>query len=140
MKVVVVGLGAMGLPTARVLAERGHDVIGIDRHGISAPPGSSAGETRIFRLAHDRPEDIRLARRALELWRELEQLSGEQLIDQVGLILRGEPVPAWVTAMRDEGLVVEELDAAGVERVFPELVFRPDEPAALVPADGVVFA
>ena len=84
MKVVVVGLGAMGLPTARVLAERGHDVIGIDRHGISAPAGSSAGETRIFRLAHDRPEDIRLARRALELWRELEQLSGEQLIDQIG--------------------------------------------------------
>jgi hypothetical protein len=32
--------------------------------------------------------------------------------------------------MRDEGLVVEELDAAGVESVFAELVFRPDEPAA----------
>jgi len=69
MRVVVVGLGAMGLPTCRVLAERGHQLIGVDRHGISAPAGSSVGETRMFRLAHGRIEDIRLACRALELWR-----------------------------------------------------------------------
>ncbi len=140
MRVVVVGLGAMGLPTCRVLAERGHQVIGIDRHGISAPAGSSAGETRIFRLAHGRIEDIRLARRALELWRELEVLSGDQIIDQVGLILRGETTAVWAEAMRAEGVPVEELDAAGVARVFPELAFRPGEPAIFAPDDGVVFA
>ena len=81
MKVVVVGLGVMGLPTVRALADRGHDVIGIDRHGISAPAGSSAGATRIFRLAHDRPGDIVLARKSLERWRALEAGSGEQLLD-----------------------------------------------------------
>ena len=120
MKVVVVGLGVMGLPTVRALAERGHEVIGIDRHGISAPAGSSAGATRIFRLAHDRPGDIVLARKSLERWRELEAGSGEQLLDHVGLVLRGDPSPTWAAALRDAGIPVEELDASGVERVFPE--------------------
>lgn len=140
MKVVVVGLGVMGLPTARALAERGHEVIGIDRHGISAPAGSSAGMTRIFRLAHDRPGDIVLARKALDRWRELEAMSGETLLDHVGLVLRGEPVPAWAAAVRDAGVAVEELDADGLARVFPELSHRPQEPAAFVPDDGVLFA
>ena len=140
MKVVVVGLGVMGLPTARALAERGHEVIGIDRHGISAPAGSSAGATRIFRLAHERPGDIVLARKALDKWRELEALSGERLLDHVGLVLRGDPVPAWVASMRDAGVPVEELDADGVQRVFPELAYRPQEAAAFVPDDGVLFA
>ena len=140
MRAVVVGLGVMGLPTARALAERGYGVTAIDRHGISAPAGSSAGLTRIFRLAHERPGDIVLARKALERWRELERRSGEQLIDQVGLVLRGEPVPRWVAALRDAGEPVEELDAAGVARAFPELAVRPDEPAALAPDDGVLFA
>ena len=140
MRVIVVGLGVMGLPTARALAERGHEVIGIDRHGISAPAGSSAGQTRIFRLAHERPGDIVLAKKALERWRELEAMSGETLIDQVGLVLRGEPVSAWVAALRDADVPVEELAPADRERVFPELAHRPDEPAAFVPEDGMLFA
>ena len=140
MRVVVVGLGVMGLPTVRALAERGHEVIGIDRHGISAPAGSSAGMTRIFRLAHDRPGDIVLAKKALERWRELEAMSGETLIDQVGLVLRGEPVSEWVAALRDADVPVEELTPADRERVFPELAHRPDEPAAFVPEDGMLFA
>ena len=140
MRVVVVGLGVMGLPTVRALAERGHEVIGIDRHGISAPAGSSAGMTRIFRLAHGRPGDIVLAKKALERWRELEAMSGETLIDQVGLVLRGEPVSEWVAALRDADVPVEELTPADRERVFPELAHRPDEPAAFVPEDGMLFA
>jgi sarcosine oxidase len=140
MRVVVVGLGVMGLSTVRALADRGHEVIGIDRHGVSAPAGSSAGMTRIFRLAHDRPGDIVLARKALDRWRRLEAGSGEQLLDHVGLVLRGAPSPVWAAAMRDAGVPVEELDAAGVARVFPELSHRPQEPAAFVPDDGVLFA
>ena len=136
MRAIVVGLGVMGLPTARALAERGHDVVAIDRHGISAPAGSSAGMTRIFRLAHDRPGDIVLARKALDRWRALEAGSGETLLDHVGLVLRGEPVPRWVAAMRDAGVDVEECDP---RTVFPELEAR-DEPGAFVPGDGVLFA
>lgn len=140
MRAVVVGLGAMGLPTAWALAARGHQVVGIDRHGIASRVGSSAGETRIFRLAHERPDDVRLARLALDAWRALEQGAGEPLIDTVGLLLRGEPARRWVEALAVEGVTAEELDAAGVARVFPEAAERPDEYAALVPTDGVVFA
>jgi len=140
MRVVVAGLGAMGLPAAWRLAQRGHAVIGIDRHGIASRVGSSAGETRIFRLAHERPEDVRLARRALEAWRELEAGADEPLIHTVGLLLRGEQARGWVEVLDAEGVPTEVLDAAGVERVFPEAAPRPDEYAALVPNDGVVFA
>ena len=140
MRAVVVGLGAMGLPTARALAERGHEVVAIDRHGISAPAGSSTGKTRIFRLAHERPGDIVLAQKALERWRALEAASGETLLDLVGLLLRGDLSLRWAAALRDAGVPVEELDADGVARVFPEVARRPDEPAALVPGDGVLFA
>ena len=31
MKITVVGLGYIGLPTASLLASRGHDVVGIDK-------------------------------------------------------------------------------------------------------------
>ncbi|MFM7693712.1 MAG: FAD-dependent oxidoreductase, partial [Actinomycetota bacterium] len=127
MRVVVVGLGAMGLPTAWALAARGHEVVGIDRHGIASRVGSSAGETRIFRLAHERPDDVRLARLALDAWRALEQGAGEPLIDTVGLLLRGERARLWVEALAAEGVAAEELDAAGVERAFPEAARRPGE-------------
>jgi glycine/D-amino acid oxidase-like deaminating enzyme len=140
MRVVVVGLGAMGLPTAWALAARGHDVVGLDRHGIASPVGSSAGATRIVRLAHDRPSDVRLARRALERWRELEAGCGATLVDPVGLLVRGAGGAAYGEALRAEGVPCEELDDAGVERVFPELARRPGEPALLVPGDGAVMA
>ncbi len=140
MRVVVAGLGAMGLPTAWRLAQRGHDVIGIDRHGIASRVGSSAGDTRIFRLAHARAEDVRLARRALQAWRGLERDTGERLVDQVGLLLRGEQARAWADVLGAEGVAVAELDADGVEGVFPEAARRSGEYAALVPGDGVVFA
>ncbi len=139
MRVVVIGLGATGLPTALALAERGHAVVGIDRHGVSAPAGSSTGETRIFRFAHDRTSDVRLSRRALERWDALAD-GGPPLVDRVGLLLRGERSEAWAEALAEEGVAHEHLDADGVARVFPEAAARPGEPAVLVPGDGVVFA
>lgn len=139
MRAIVVGLGAVGLPAARVLAERGHEVIGLDRHGIASPLGSSAGATRIVRVGHpDRP-DVRLALRTWDLWRTLEERTGATLIDPVGLLVRGEESGGYVDAVRAEGGMAEEVDADWVAGCFPELTPW-DVPTAWLPQAGVLFA
>lgn len=139
MRVVVVGLGAVGLPAARVLAERGHEVIGVDRHGIASPVGSSAGLTRIVRVGHPDRHDVRLALRTWDLWRTLEERSGETLIDPVGLLVRGTEACGYVEAVCAEGGEAEEVDAAWVAERFPELTSW-EIPTAWLPQAGVLFA
>jgi sarcosine oxidase len=85
---IVLGLGAMGSATAYQLAKRGSRVLGIDRF---APPhiyGSTHGETRITRLAcGEGPAYTQFARRSHQIWRELEGLTGRELLTQNGLIV-----------------------------------------------------
>jgi glycine/D-amino acid oxidase-like deaminating enzyme len=64
---VAVGLGAMGVATARVAAERGHAVTAFDRFGVANRLGFSAHTSGIFRLAYDRVGYLRLARRVAAL-------------------------------------------------------------------------
>ena len=85
VKVSVVGAGVMGLATARVLAQRGHDVTVYEQFELKHKRGSSHGTSRIFRLSYDEEHWIRLAQRAYELWRELEQESGRTLLELDGL-------------------------------------------------------
>jgi sarcosine oxidase len=85
---IVLGLGAMGSATVWQLAKRGSKVLGIDRF---APPhvyGSTHGETRITRLAcGEGPMYTQFARRSHEIWRELEAMTGRELLTQNGLIV-----------------------------------------------------
>ena len=119
MRVCVIGLGAMGVAATRVLAERGHEVVGIDRHGVANDLGSSAHGQRIFRLAHDRPEYVRLARRALLHWRDLERRDGAALLRATGLLEVGGPHDEIVAALRAEHATVVELDGAEAPDLFP---------------------
>ncbi len=140
MRVCVIGLGAMGVAATRVLAERGHRVIGIDRHGVANDLGSSAHGHRIFRLAHARPEYVRLARRALLHWRELERRDGAGLLRATGLLEVGGPHDEIVAALRAEHATVIELDGAEAPDLFPGLTPRLGQPARWQPAAGVLAA
>ncbi len=140
MRVCVVGLGAMGIAAARSLAARGHRVIGLDRHGVANGIGSSAYDWRIFRLAHERPEYVRLARKALMHWRELERRDGVALLRATGLLEIGGPHAAIVTALRSESVTVTELDGADVADLCPGLAPRHGRPARWQPAAGVLSA
>ena len=140
MRVCVIGLGAMGVAATRVLAERGHRVIGIDRHGVANDLGSSAHGHRIFRLAHDRPEYVRLARRALLHWRDLERRDGAALLRATGLLEVGGPHDEIVAALRAEHATVVELDGAEAPDLFPGLTPRLGQPARWQPAAGVLAA
>ena len=75
--VIVLGLGGMGSATLLHLARRGLRVLGLERFDLVHEYGSSHGLTRIIRLAYwEHPAYVALLRRAYELWRELEDLSG----------------------------------------------------------------
>jgi sarcosine oxidase len=74
---IVVGVGGMGSAAVYHLAKRGVDVLGLERYDVPHTHGSSHGDTRIFRLTQpEHPEYVPLAKRAGELWRELEAESG----------------------------------------------------------------
>ncbi len=140
MRIVVVGTGVMGLSAARVLAERGHEVIGLDQFGVGTGLASSSGASRIWRLAHpDRPR-VRLARWAVELWRRLERDSGRELLLQSGLLWRGGEVESVASALAAENVTHEAIDRAGQLRLFPELRWQPGRPVLWQPEAGAVWA
>lgn len=140
MRVVVVGLGVMGLSAARELAVRGHEVVALDRAGVGNRWASSSGATRIYRLAHpDRPM-VRLARWNHELWNSLEQDAGRPLRLRRGVVWRGGLTDTVAAALAAEGVEHEVLDQARQAEHFPELRWRADATALWQPDAGVVLA
>jgi sarcosine oxidase len=81
---IVVGGGAMGSAAARVLAGRKRHTLLLERYGFGNANGSSGGPTRIFRLTYHDAAYVRMARCALEHWRELEEAGGEPLLATTG--------------------------------------------------------
>jgi sarcosine oxidase len=82
---VVVGLGAMGSAAVYQLAKRGNKVLGIDRFTPPHGNGSSHGESRIIRQAIGEGEQyVPLVLRSYELWREIEQETGRELLTITG--------------------------------------------------------
>src|SRR5664279_6155393 len=90
--VIVVGLGAMGSSAAFHLAKRGRKVLGLDRFTPPHSFGSSHGQTRIIREAYfEHPMYVPLVQRAYQLWDELEDSSGRELLRITGGLMIGRP-------------------------------------------------
>ncbi len=142
--VVVVGLGAVGSSAAWRLAARGLDVIGIDQHDPGHPWGGSHGRSRLFRVAClEHPGLTPIARRARELWRELEALCGEELLVETGGIMIGQPgsriIAGTLAAAREHDLPVERLDAEAIAERLPALArLDPGDVGVWDPEAGVL--
>lgn len=137
---IVIGLGAMGAAILLQLARRGQRVIGVDRYDPPHAMGSTHGETRITRCAIGEGEIyVPLVLRSHEIWREIEQETGVELLTQCGaLILAGgdnmapvhgkaDFVRRTIAAAESYNLAHEVLDADGVMRRFPQFNLRGDE-------------
>lgn len=114
----------MGSATLFHLARRGLRVLGLERFDLSHEYGSSHGLTRIIRLAYwEHPTYVALLRRSYELWRELEQQSGEQLLHITGSIDAGPADgPVFTGALRSSelhGLAHEVMNGLELHRRFP---------------------
>ncbi|GLZ44221.1 hypothetical protein Acsp06_04060 [Actinomycetospora sp. NBRC 106375] len=103
MRVVVVGAGIVGLASAYTLRAAGADVRCLD---AGEPMGArSAGDTRIFRVAHGDPELVAEARRASELWDDWSLTAGRTFVGGERLVVSGPRVPAWSAAMTAAGAI-----------------------------------
>ena len=93
---IVVGVGGMGSAAVYHLAKRGQRVLGLEQFDIPHDQGSSHGHTRIIRLPYYEDSSyVMLLVRAYELWRDLERISGENVLRITGSIDAG-PAESWV--------------------------------------------
>ena len=140
MRVVVVGVGVMGLSAAAELAARGHEVVAVDRHGVGNAMASSSGATRVFRLAHPTGVQVRLALWNDDLWTDLERAAGRPLRLHRGLLWRGGLVDEVELALANEGVEHERVDRARQAELFPELRWAGDLGVLWQPDAGAVRA
>jgi sarcosine oxidase len=130
---VIAGAGVFGASVAHRLTVAGWDVTIVDPY----PPGhvraASGHETRLIRFAHGTDRwYVRSARRARELWRELERDAGRSLLVESGI--------AWF-ARREDGWEAESEEALRAEGV-PVARLSLDEAAQLFPSfdgEGLLF-
>jgi sarcosine oxidase len=134
----------MGLAAARELACAGREPLVLEQFGLGHRRGSSHGATRIFRIAYEEPEWVRLAQEALRLWRELEAECGETLLELTGLVDLLENPDRLAETLEATGTAHELLSAAEVRHRFGlatnccKAVWQPD--AGVVLADRAVRA
>ncbi|WP_205695918.1 FAD-binding oxidoreductase [Conexibacter sp. SYSU D00693] len=135
---LVVGAGVFGASLADRLARSGWAVELVERLVPGTPRSGSGDDTRLIRFSHgDDVWHTRSARRALQLWRELDPT----LLDQRGVTWFARRADGWEAeserVLRAEGIACERVDPGAR---FPgvrddDLAFALHEPEA-----GVLFA
>ncbi|HEV2246249.1 MAG TPA: N-methyl-L-tryptophan oxidase [Terriglobia bacterium] len=142
---IVAGMGGMGSATAYQLARRGLKVLGLEKHNLLHDMGSSHGLTRIIRLPYyEHPAYVPLLFRAYDLWRQLENLTGERILFVTGGIdagpENGRIVQGSLAACKEHSLRHEVLDAGQLHERFPGVCLSKDMVAVYSPDSGFVLS
>lgn len=143
--VVVVGAGAFGGWTALSLLRSGFRVTLVDAWGAGHARASSGGETRVIRAVYGgEPVYIRMAHRALELWRDAERRWERKVLHEVGALwmFAGDDGFARrsIEPMRAVGLPLEEWTPADAARRYPQLNFTGVGSVFFEPRAGYLLA
>ncbi len=122
---IVLGTGGVGSAALYELAKRGHRALGLDRHPPGHDRGSSHGQTRVIRQAYfEHPDYVPLAIAAYDLWSELEERHGRQLLWQTGLLQAGPAdglvISGVVKSSETHDLDVERFSATEAMKRFPQ--------------------
>ncbi len=138
--VIVIGVGGMGSATVYQLAKRGKKVLGLEQFDIPHEQGSSHGINRIIRLAYyEHPSYVPIMKRGYELWRDLEQDTGEKILHITGSIDASheddEVFQGSYKSCLEHGLPHEVLDGRELHERFPGYQL-PSDYKALFQADG----
>jgi sarcosine oxidase len=130
---IVVGLGAMGSAAVYQLAKRGNKALGLDQFSPPHANGSSHGESRIIRQAIGEGEEyVPLVLRSYELWRQIEEASGKELLTITGgltlesqkseAVMHGRPdfLDQAIHCAEKFGIRHEILETAEIKKRFPQ--------------------
>ena len=134
---VVVGAGVMGSAAARALGERGVDTVLLEQFRVGHARGSSHGAGRIFRFSYQEPDDVRLAVRARDVWRALEERAGEELLIETGGIDSGPGAEGCAAALEACGVPGEWWIAREAEERFPGISLQGQDEVSWHPRTGV---
>lgn len=140
--IAIVGAGIMGAMTACELARDGVKVALIDQSPLPNPAGASLDHSKVFRFAYPDQLYAKLAVDALNLWRELEEASGERLLTPTGVLMIGRDESsserATYDALRSLDLAAELLESSEAARRFPQ--FNPSAfEFAVYDANGAIL-
>ncbi len=146
---LVIGLGAMGSAISYQLAKQGAQVVGIDQFTPPHTLGSTHGESRITRLAiGEGLQFVPLAMRSHQLWREIEQQTGESLLHTCGgIIITPDGQANHLHAQRDflgntftaaqtYGIPHERLCVDEIAARYPQFVLTGNEVGYFEPTAG----
>ncbi|MBA3652057.1 MAG: N-methyl-L-tryptophan oxidase [Chthoniobacterales bacterium] len=141
--VTIVGLGGMGSAILSHCARRGAAVAGLEQFAPAHDLGSSHGKSRMIRKAYfEDPAYVPLLLRAYDLWRELEDRTGQELLKITGLLMVGHEAAEIITgaqrAAREHNLPLESLSTRELRARYPMLRVQDDEIGAFEPEGGVL--
>jgi sarcosine oxidase len=143
--VAVLGLGVMGSAVAYELSRHGRRVVGIEQSHQDDNRGSSYGQSRIIRKGYfEHPDYVPLVLRSYELWHGVEELSGKRLIIRTGGVMVGTPespmVRGTLSIANQHQLRQRTFSYDEIKRLYPQMIFRPDEIAIYEEDTGVLLA
>src|SRR5437899_10563040 len=141
----VIGAGVFGAWTAHFLRRSGASVILLDAYGPANSRASSGGETRVIRMGYG-PDELytRWAMRALTLWKEFFERTGNPLFHRTGVLWLAGAKDAYTQAtaatLARVGLPTERMSRADLEKRFSQFNLDGVEWGLLEPESGALMA
>jgi sarcosine oxidase len=133
----VVGAGVMGAATARALARTGKKTLLVEQFTVGHDRGSSHGRSRIFRLSYRDPMYVEMARKSLDLWRQLELEAREQLLLNTGGVDIGKGINENASALDECGVAYELVDGQRANQIY-EALSLPHYDEVLIQRDAAI--
>ena len=139
MRVLIIGVGAVGAMAAWRLAQSGQEVLAFEQFKLDHDRGSSYGDSRIVRRVYPDALYTHLMADAYVLWDELqEHFPQQELFRRSGGLFFGRAdnplIAQALRALKENKVACEVLDANECSRRFPAVVLRPEEVALFEPS------
>ena len=135
-EIAVIGGGIVGLSTAYALVDQG---VAVRLHEAGLPgEGQSAGESRIFRHAHDDPRLVAFVRESRGVWAEWAERFDVELVSPDGALAIGESALERLRVLEEVGgVAAQAIDSDEVAERMP-LLAAYSGPAMFDPAGGAI--